>query len=129
MRNNDQKNLGKAGQVRRAAPTTETETHSTLNGSHDLHWRVNTAGLFQEIIGNNATAILTRPLQITGHLLAQVANRAAQLNDPELNGLMCQLALYSVSDPNDKKNYRARITDKTIKAGATARERRQRASE
>lgn len=96
----------------------------TKSAGRDVEWRVNTAGLFQEILNNNSTSILTKPLQITGHLLALVAHRASELNDPELNGLMCQLALYAVSDPYDKKSYRARVTERTIKAGLTAREKR-----
>jgi hypothetical protein len=89
-----------------------------------LEWRVNTAGLFEEILCNSQTGILKIPLQITGKLLAAVAERAAELDDPELNGLMCRLALYSVSDPNDRVNYRSRITDRTIKAGERARAQR-----
>lgn len=81
-----------------------------------LNWRVNTAGLFQEIISNNATAILTRPMQIMARLLAEVATRSADLNDPKLNALMCLLALYEISDPNSPK-YDGKLTDETIRKG------------
>lgn len=34
-----------------------------------------------------------------GRLLAEVGERAAELNDPQLNLLMCQLTIYIVADP------------------------------
>jgi hypothetical protein len=36
-------------------------------------------------------------------LLSDVAERAAAINDPELNKLMMRLALYEVADPNSDK--------------------------
>jgi hypothetical protein len=39
------------------------------------------------------------PLKILRNILSMVAVRASQLNDPELNKLMCRLALYAISDP------------------------------
>jgi len=85
-----------------------------------LPWRVNTPGLFQEIVLNPQCAILLRPLQITGGLLAQVAQRAVELNDPIMNGLMAQLALYEVTDPNSKQ-YKPRITERLINRGLAER--------
>ena len=87
-----------------------------------LDWRVNTGSLFEQITQNPQTEIMTRPLQIMGRILAAVAERASELNDPELHGLMCQLALYAVSDPYDKKAFRPRIADRLIKAGNKAHE-------
>jgi hypothetical protein len=68
-----------------------------------LHWRVNTPGLLEEILSNDSAAILKIPLQIFGRLLSDVAERAAAINDPELNKLMMRLALYEVADPNSDK--------------------------
>jgi hypothetical protein len=68
--------------------------------STELHWRVNTPGLLNELMGNNGMAILHKPLCIFGRLLAEVGERAAQLNDPQLNALMCRLAIYAIADPN-----------------------------
>jgi hypothetical protein len=62
-------------------------------------WRVHTSSLLNQVLDNPGTEILTRPLQIFGRLLAQVADRAAALNDPILNDLMCRLTLYSAADP------------------------------
>jgi len=42
-------------------------------------------------------------LLILRKLIAQVAERAAELNDPRMNALMCRLALYSISDPEEKE--------------------------
>jgi hypothetical protein len=64
-----------------------------------LEWKVQTACLLQEILKNNDTAILTIPLQIFASLLGDVATRAAELNDRQLNKLMLQLSLYSAADP------------------------------
>lgn len=62
-------------------------------------WKVQTACLLQEILNNDGTAILTIPLQIFASLLADVASRASELNDRQLNKLMLQLTLYSAADP------------------------------
>lgn len=87
--------------------------------SKSLVWRVNTPALFQEVVGNPNTAILLRPFQLMGNLLALTARRAAELNDAELNGLMCQLALYEASDPYGKA-YNEKLTDRTIAKGLRA---------
>lgn len=87
-----------------------------------LLWRVNTPGLFQEIVSNPNTAIMLRPLQITGHLLALVAKRASELNDPQLNALMCRLALYEVCDPNSKE-YDEELAEETMSYTAERRMR------
>jgi len=65
----------------------------------NLKWRVHTPNLLNEILVNNELAILEKPLNIFGKLLAAVGDRAAKLNDPELNELMIRLAIYSVADP------------------------------
>lgn len=67
-------------------------------------WKVNTPSLLKEVLNNPSTAALAIPLQIFGSLLAKVADRASKLNDPELNLLMCRLALYEKANPYSK-NY------------------------
>ena len=81
-----------------------------------LQWRVNTPQLLKEILGNNETSILSVPLSIFGRILAEVGERAAELNDPKLNALMCRLAIYEVADPYNE-NYDPVLTNKTIEAG------------
>lgn len=59
-----------------------------------LKWKVNTPGLLQEIGLNQSLSILKIPLNIFQNLLAQVAIRALEINDKELNDLMYRLALH-----------------------------------
>ncbi|SRR6266498_531796 len=79
------------------------------NHSEELEWRVYTSGLLAEIMVNPECAILKVPLQIFGALLNQVSERASQLNDPILNGLMCQLGLYEIADPNSSNHDQATV--------------------
>ena len=81
-----------------------------------LVWKVNTVGLLSEIQNAGGAAILDKPIHIFGSLLFSVGLRAAQLNDPELNALMCRLAIYSIADPNTD-DYDAKLTAKLIKEG------------
>lgn len=67
--------------------------------SDRAQWKVHTSSLLQEILNNPGTEILTQPLRIFGHLLAAVAERAAEIDDPELNILMLRLTLYEQADP------------------------------
>ena len=76
-------------------------------------WSVHTPQLLREILNNNGTAILSVPINMFGKLLAQVADRAIQLNDPELNALMCRLTLYEEADPHSEK-YDKELVEKTI---------------
>ena len=80
-----------------------------------LVWRVNTPQLLKEVMSNNETAMLSKPLAIFGRILAEVGERAAELNDPKLNALMCRLAIYEVADPYCKE-YDEKLTNDTIRA-------------
>lgn len=82
----------------------------------NLNWRVNTPQLLQEILTNHRMAILSKPLTIFGNLLAEVGERAAELNDPKLNALMCRLAIYEIADPYNK-NYDEALTNEVINKG------------
>lgn len=66
----------------------------------ELHWKVHTPNLLQEILENPQTSILKVPLNIFGKLLYAVGRRASQLNDDELNALMVRLTIYEISDPS-----------------------------
>jgi hypothetical protein len=81
-----------------------------------MRWRVNTPQLLKEIAENNGVAILKIPLNVFQSILAEVAERASELNDPKMNALMCRLAMYSVSDPYSG-DYDSEITLKTIEEG------------
>lgn len=62
-------------------------------------WKVHTPNLLAEIMTNKGTEALYMPLTIFARILEQVAIRASQLNDAELNKLMVRLALYAIADP------------------------------
>lgn len=69
------------------------------NDSFNVNWRVHTPNLLREVLSNPSASILSQPINIFGNLLHEVGARAAKLNDPILNELMCRLTLYSVADP------------------------------
>lgn len=64
-----------------------------------IGFRVDTLGLLTEIADaglDRRMGILKLPINIFKNTLAEVAQRATELNDPELNILMLRLALYEV---------------------------------
>lgn len=63
-------------------------------------WKVHTPNLLKEILVNPNMACMAQPLRIFGALLAEVAERAIALNDPEMNKLMMRLTLYEQADPH-----------------------------
>jgi len=67
-----------------------------------LLWKCHLPNLFAEILNNEGTQILKTPLRLTFGLLQDVARRANEINDPELNHLMAALTLYTVADPEHK---------------------------
>lgn len=65
-----------------------------------LEWRVNTPGLLKEIVEFTLEGgAFVVPLNILQGVLSEVAARAIELNDKELNKLMIRLSLYSIADP------------------------------
>ena len=68
-------------------------------------WKVNTPAFLKEIGGNPGLSTLRVPLQIFANLLGEVGERCSEINDPILNGLMAQLAIYEIADPYSK-DYR-----------------------
>lgn len=77
-------------------------------------WRVNTPQLLKEVLVNQGSlSILNKPIQIFASLLEAVADRAGELNDPQLNALMCRMALYAESDPYNPE-YNEELTNQTI---------------
>lgn len=67
--------------------------------SETLGWRVDVKSVILEIMVNPHTQVLEVPMKILYNLMQQVAKRAIELDDPELNTLMIRLALYSIADP------------------------------
>jgi hypothetical protein len=81
-----------------------------------LGWKVSTSGLMKEILTNvdkKGQSALRDPILIWVNLIGQVGQRAAQLNDPELNKLMVRLGIYSISDPNDPE-YNPELVSKIL---------------
>jgi hypothetical protein len=64
-----------------------------------LQWRVHTPNLLREVLSNPGAYMLEKPLNIFGKLLAKVGERAAEIDDPELNQLMLRLTIYEQADP------------------------------
>jgi len=64
-----------------------------------IGFRVDTMGLLTEVVDcamPKNMGILKIPLNIFKNILEEVAQRATELNDPQLNILMLKLALYEV---------------------------------
>lgn len=81
---------------------------------NEMEFKVNTPQLLKEITTNPLGAVMRIPLNIFQNLLGRVAVRASQLNDPELDKLMIQLALYAVGDPYDTE-YDPKVVSKYMK--------------
>ena len=74
-----------------------------LGGIHGF--KINTVGLLKEIADaglDRKMGVLKVPLNVLLKYLKSVAERSAQLNDPILNKIMCDMALYEVANPESK---------------------------
>lgn len=80
----------------------------------NMTWRVHTPNLLKEVASNPNLLAAHIPLQILAHLLAQVGERAAQLNDRQLNALMMRLTIYSVADP-ESPDFDQNVVDEYLK--------------
>ncbi len=81
----------------------------------DMCWKVHVPGLLQEIVGCSNQPILKIPLNMFRLLLSATADRASELNDPQLNALMCKMGLYAIADPYDKENYDPKRVTKILR--------------
>lgn len=73
----------------------------TKNGkTFEVRWQSNIKQLITEQLECNSggSGALLMPWRITFAKLLDVADVARRINDPELNLLMCELALYTVGD-------------------------------
>lgn len=68
-----------------------------------VSFSVYTPGLLKEIVECwwSSMSGMRMPILIFRNILGQVAQRASEINDTEMNRLMCKLWLYAVSDPYD----------------------------
>ena len=71
------------------------------------HFRVNTPEFLKEIADNALSignmGVLKVPLNVFQNLLAIVAQRATELNDPIMNSAMFDLSLYELPDASTKE--------------------------
>lgn len=102
-----------------SARTEEPAGKSPMVVEDDAGWRVHSPNLLGEILKNPGSGILSIPLNIFGKLLAEVGERAAELNDPKLNALMARLTIYSVADPTSP-DYDADVLREVLAAGNAA---------
>lgn len=67
----------------------------------NLEFKINTPQFLKEVFDENPKlgGIFFVPANILRNYLIQIAERASELNDPKLNAIMCQMALYSIADP------------------------------
>lgn len=65
-----------------------------------LEFKINTPAFLKEIFDNNPKlgGVFRVPANILRTYLLQIAQRAAELNDPKLNAIMCQMSLYEIAD-------------------------------
>lgn len=59
--------------------------------------------------------VLKIPLNMLRKYLLSVTERASQLNDPILNKLMCEMALYDEADPQSE-HYNPKLVEQVYKA-------------
>lgn len=85
----------------------------------EMQWRVHTANLLKEILNNNSTGLLEKPISILGKLLAQVGERAALIGDPVLDELMIRLTIYTVADP-ESPDYDPELVNKYLNGNTPA---------
>jgi len=81
-----------------------------------LQWRSHVPNLFIEIIENmekNGRAV-AEPLRITYSIMQEVAMRCSEVNDPELNALMCRLTMYAIADPTNKEHFDQKKSEKLM---------------
>lgn len=81
-----------------------TERH--VKSEAFVEWRCHTPNLLQEVLSNPSAQVLAQPLRIFGAILAEVAERAIELDDPQLNILMLRLTLYEQGDPVKNSEFR-----------------------
>lgn len=70
----------------------------------NVEWKCHFPRLMKEIMDCNPTAgVLYVPVNLMMGMISRVASRAAKLNDPIMNDLMCKLTLYESADPSSKE--------------------------
>ena len=85
-----------------------------------LEWKVCTARICRQAVEETGNGwILKIPFEIMLNLLAQVAKRAIELDDEELNKLMLRLSLYEISNP-ESPEYNPEFINSYLEYGKKA---------
>jgi len=82
-----------------------------------LGWKVCTQRICRQAVEETTDGwALKIPFQIMLNLLAQVAKRAIELDDEELNKLMLRLSLYSIANPENPE-YNPELVEAYLEHG------------
>lgn len=73
-----------------------------MSKSKKLGFRIEAVAFLNEVRSNQVMAYLTVPFNIFQSKLGKIATRASELNDPILNEIMAEMALYEVTNPSSK---------------------------
>lgn len=72
-----------------------------------VSFKINTPAFLTEIVDNalgaNKNGVLKIPLNVFRINLGLITQRCAQINDPILNKILCDMALYEQADPYSKE--------------------------
>lgn len=89
-----------------------------MNENKKVYFKCHTPQLLTElcdgVLKSGNFGVLKIPINTLRIYLVLVAQRAAQINDPILNELMCNMTLYEVADPYSK-DYNKKILDQVKK--------------
>ena len=92
-----------------------------------MRWKIHLPNLLKEIMQGSRQGIYGIPILLLRRILAEMAERAIVLNDPQLNDFMCRLALYSVADP-ESPDYDLKKVHSIQRKARQARQARKRAA-
>ncbi len=90
------------------APNDAKPVLAEVSSDDSLKWKVDTPALLREITDcgfDRRMGIYKVPLNIFQQILAEVAERAIELDDKKLNKLMIRLSLYDNTNRSEMMDY------------------------
>jgi len=88
-----------------------------MSETKTLEWKVCTAKICKQAVEETRDGWLLKiPFEIMLNLLAQVAKRAIELDDEELNKLMLRLTLYEIANPSSPE-FNQELVEAYLKHG------------
>lgn len=91
-----------------------------------LAFKVHLPNLLHEVVNcamPKSMGILKIPLNVTRLLLIELTQRASELNDPELNAIMCNLTLYEEANP-ESQDYNPKMVETVMKQAKASKLKR-----